>query len=172
MTAIPSRLRDQVVQRAGNRCEYCGLSQAGQEAAFHVDHVVPQSVGGETSLSNLALACVSCSLRKGLALQRQTPKPAQTLRFSIRELRRGRSIFVGMAKLLCHSQRPAGQPWHARPQPLIDPRDTKRRCNSRPASARIKRRVKDLADSQRRVFVEQPLADTDVADIVLRQFGI
>jgi hypothetical protein len=29
-----------------------------------------------------------------------------------------------------------------------------------------------LLSSERGVFVEQPLADTDVADIVLRQFGI
>ena len=50
--------------RAGNRCEYCGLSQAGQEAAFHIDHVVPRVAGGPTEPSNLALACVSCSLRK------------------------------------------------------------------------------------------------------------
>jgi hypothetical protein len=64
MTAVSSRLRDQVVRRAGNRCEYCGLSQVGQEAAFHVDHVVPQADGGPTTVDNLALACVSCSLRK------------------------------------------------------------------------------------------------------------
>jgi hypothetical protein len=64
MTAVSSRLRTQVVRRAGNRCEYCGLSQAGQEAVFHVDHVVPQSAGGPTTADNLALACVSCSLRK------------------------------------------------------------------------------------------------------------
>jgi hypothetical protein len=40
------------------------LSQAGQEAAFHIDHVVPQSHGGQSTADNLALACVSCSLRK------------------------------------------------------------------------------------------------------------
>jgi hypothetical protein len=40
------------------------LSQLGQEAAFHVDHVVPRVAGGPTELDNLALACVSCSLRK------------------------------------------------------------------------------------------------------------
>jgi len=62
---IPASLRRQVVERAGNRCEYCGLSQAGQEALFHVDHVVPVAAGGQTTLDNLALACVSCSLRKG-----------------------------------------------------------------------------------------------------------
>jgi len=61
---IPVALRAEVVSRAGNRCEYCQLSQLGQEAAFHVDHVVPRAAGGPTELGNLALACVSCSLRK------------------------------------------------------------------------------------------------------------
>jgi HNH endonuclease len=63
--AIPAHLRRQVDQRAQNRCEYCGLAQAAQKAAFHIDHVVPVSAGGKTALDNLALACVSCSLRKG-----------------------------------------------------------------------------------------------------------
>jgi HNH endonuclease len=62
---IPVALVRQVVERAGNRCEYCRLSQLGQEATFHVDHVCPVVAGGETKLDNLALACASCSLRKG-----------------------------------------------------------------------------------------------------------
>ena len=64
MARISARLRRAVVRRAANRCEYCGLSQAGQEAEFHIDHVVPVVDGGATTLDNLALACVSCSLRK------------------------------------------------------------------------------------------------------------
>jgi hypothetical protein len=56
-------LKRRIAERAGFRCEYCGLSQAGQ-ASFHVDHVIPVSAGGETRADNLALACVSCSLRK------------------------------------------------------------------------------------------------------------
>jgi hypothetical protein len=63
--AIPPELRHLVIERAAGRCEYCGLSQLRQEATFHVDHVIPVSAGGETILENLALACVSCSLRKG-----------------------------------------------------------------------------------------------------------
>jgi hypothetical protein len=55
----------EVVARAGDTCEYCRLPQAGQEARFHVDHVVPLAAGGPSSTDNLALACVSCSLRKG-----------------------------------------------------------------------------------------------------------
>jgi hypothetical protein len=58
-------LKRLVIKRAGNRCEYCQLSQKGQEATFHVDHIVPLASGGETAAENLALACVSCSLRKG-----------------------------------------------------------------------------------------------------------
>jgi hypothetical protein len=63
--AIPQSLRDRVSLRAGNRCEYCGLSQVGQEATFHVDHIVPVANHGPTEEGNLALACVSCSLKKG-----------------------------------------------------------------------------------------------------------
>ncbi len=62
---IPATLERRVRERAGARCEYCGLAQHGQEATFHVDHVLPRRNGGPTTLENLALACVSCSLRKG-----------------------------------------------------------------------------------------------------------
>jgi len=64
---IPRALDEVVRSRAGNRCEYCRLAQAGQEATFHIDHVHPRRLGGETVSENLALACVSCSLRKGAA---------------------------------------------------------------------------------------------------------
>jgi hypothetical protein len=65
MTTIPASLRRLVVQRADNCCEYCGISQIGQVATFHIDHIIPVVAGGKTSAENLALACVSCSLRKG-----------------------------------------------------------------------------------------------------------
>jgi hypothetical protein len=62
-----------VIQRAANRCEYCGLAQEGQEAVFHVDHIHPVSLGGPTALGNLALACVSCSLRKAARVSAADP---------------------------------------------------------------------------------------------------
>lgn len=65
LSYIPLFLRKLVIKRSGNRCEYCRLSQKGQEATFHVDHVTPVASGGETVAENLALACVSCSLKKG-----------------------------------------------------------------------------------------------------------
>ncbi|HQU90841.1 MAG TPA: HNH endonuclease signature motif containing protein [Pyrinomonadaceae bacterium] len=71
---IPVFLRKLVIRRAENRCEYCRLSQKGQEATFHVDHIRPIASGGETVADNLALACVSCSLRKGAKQTGTDPK--------------------------------------------------------------------------------------------------
>ena len=65
---IPTGMRREVEERANGVCEYCHLSQEGQEARFHIDHVIPRSAGGETKIENLALSCVSCSLRKAARL--------------------------------------------------------------------------------------------------------
>jgi len=73
MRHIPASLRLLVISRAGNRCEYCGLSQLGQVATFHIDHVTPLAAGGQTTADNLALACVSCSLRKAARLRAPDP---------------------------------------------------------------------------------------------------
>ncbi len=79
MNHISARLRKQIKSRAKNRCEYCGLAQAGQEATFHIDHVVPREAGGPTTLANLALACVSCSLRKGARRAAVDPQTGHTV---------------------------------------------------------------------------------------------
>ncbi len=75
MSTIPASLRRLVIQRASDRCEYCSLSQAGQAATFHIDHIVPVVASGPTTVDNLALACVSCSLRKAA---RQTVEDPET----------------------------------------------------------------------------------------------
>ncbi|REJ95110.1 MAG: HNH endonuclease, partial [Planctomycetota bacterium] len=72
-------LRREVQRRASDRCEYCGLAQAGQEATFHIDHVTPKSAGGADELENLALACVSCSLRKSARLQAVDPMTGEAV---------------------------------------------------------------------------------------------
>jgi 5-methylcytosine-specific restriction endonuclease McrA len=77
MSDISASLRADVVHRAGERCEYCRLSQQGQEAAFHIDHVVPRAAGGTTTKDNLALACVSCSLRKWAKQTANDPESQQ-----------------------------------------------------------------------------------------------
>jgi len=77
MRYVPARLRRRIVERANSHCEYCGLSQAGQAATFHIDHVVPVVAGGAAAEGNLALACVSCSLRKAARQSAQDPETGQ-----------------------------------------------------------------------------------------------
>jgi hypothetical protein len=73
VSGLTAALRAVVVRRAAGRCEYCGLAQVGQEAAFHIDHVMPRAAGGATTEDNLALACVACSLHK--AAKSNAPDP-------------------------------------------------------------------------------------------------
>lgn len=63
---IDAALRNLVRQRAGNRCEYCGIWQEHVPfALFHIEHIVPKKHGGDDDPSNLALACHHCNLHKG-----------------------------------------------------------------------------------------------------------
>lgn len=77
---IPLRLIQEVRDRACEACEYCLLPQSSQEATFHIDHIVPRREGGETDVANLALACVTCSLRKGARMFAIDPQTQATVR--------------------------------------------------------------------------------------------
>lgn len=55
--------RFDVFHRDGFRCRYCGFS-VEDGALLHVDHVIPQSKGGATSLDNLVTACLDCNIGK------------------------------------------------------------------------------------------------------------
>jgi hypothetical protein len=59
-----SEIERLVEERAGRRCEYCRMHESLQGATFHVEHIVPKSRGGNSSLDNLAWACPGCNLRK------------------------------------------------------------------------------------------------------------
>jgi len=57
-------LRDIVEQRASGRCEYCRSPAKYSTQPFSLDHIIPRSRGGPTSLDNLALACQGCNNHK------------------------------------------------------------------------------------------------------------
>ncbi|HYA39579.1 MAG TPA: HNH endonuclease [Candidatus Methylomirabilis sp.] len=60
------RLRFKVLQRDRFSCQQCGASPAKSvNVELHVDHVVPWSKGGETTLNNLQTLCAKCNLGKG-----------------------------------------------------------------------------------------------------------
>ena len=77
MSAPPEPLRDAVVRRAGQRCEYCQLSAQLQVGGFELDHIVPRSRGGQTDMANMALACPHCNARKWAHIDGEDPASGQ-----------------------------------------------------------------------------------------------
>ncbi len=65
MTYVSADLRRSVVERAGNCCEYCRLSQEDNTFSFQIDHVIAEKHEGETILENLSLSCPNCNVFKG-----------------------------------------------------------------------------------------------------------
>lgn len=61
---IPLNLRRSVIDRDGLRCVFCDEDLTDQEV--HLDHVIPESKGGETSMKNLQVTCRKCNLAKGI----------------------------------------------------------------------------------------------------------
>jgi len=58
--------RNFVRERAGDRCEYCGLHQdLSPLASHHIEHIRPRKHRGTDEEHNLALACINCNLHKG-----------------------------------------------------------------------------------------------------------
>jgi hypothetical protein len=63
-SAVPPRIRFEVLRRDGFRCTYCGRS-AREGVVLHVDHVIPVAGGGSNDIENLVAACSSCNQGKG-----------------------------------------------------------------------------------------------------------
>jgi hypothetical protein len=61
---VPAALLGQVRARAADRCAYCQSAEALLGVTFEIDHIVPQSAGGETSIDNLCLSCPTCNRHK------------------------------------------------------------------------------------------------------------
>jgi len=62
---VSARLRRLVVERAGNRCEYCLFPQWAATHRHEPDHIVAIQHGGTSEEQNLALACIHCNRYKG-----------------------------------------------------------------------------------------------------------
>lgn len=62
---ISDRLRYQVLKRDRFKCCACGASPAKNPSVeLHIDHIIPWSKGGNTSLENLQTLCSKCNLGK------------------------------------------------------------------------------------------------------------
>jgi len=58
-------IRLQVLNRDSFRCIFCGRSPATEVGVkLHIDHIVPFSKGGKSTLDNLQTLCSDCNLGK------------------------------------------------------------------------------------------------------------
>jgi 5-methylcytosine-specific restriction endonuclease McrA len=80
-TYVPASLRRQVIERAGDRCEYCRFPQSMTLLAFEMEHIIAEKHGGMTTLENLALACPYCNRAKGTDLGSIDPETNQLTTF-------------------------------------------------------------------------------------------
>lgn len=64
---ISPRTRFRVLNRDGFRCTYCGRTPE-HGITLHIDHVYPQSLGGNNDETNLVTACSECNLGKSATL--------------------------------------------------------------------------------------------------------
>lgn len=64
---VSSTLRFAVLKRDGFRCTYCGGTPK-EGYILHVDHVIPISENGKTTMNNLTTACIICNNGKSAAM--------------------------------------------------------------------------------------------------------
>lgn len=79
-THIPAVLRREVIARARNRCEYCGIPDDATLVSHEVDHVIAERHRGKTNRENLAYACFHCNRLKGSDLTSIDPQTGHIVR--------------------------------------------------------------------------------------------
>jgi hypothetical protein len=81
MTYVSTFLRQLVIQRAQERCEYCLFPQSAALLSFEMEHIIAEKHGGITESENLALACPYCNRAKGTDLGSIDPETKQLTPF-------------------------------------------------------------------------------------------
>ncbi|WGZ92551.1 MAG: HNH endonuclease [Candidatus Thiothrix putei] len=58
---ITADIRQQVHQRAGCACEFCGVTEESAASELTIDHYQPQAKGGSDDIENLVYSCPKCN---------------------------------------------------------------------------------------------------------------
>ena len=73
MSSISKSLRQQVINEASYRCEYCRTSSRLTGMPLVMDHILPSSLGGNDERENLAACCYRCNEFKGAKITANDP---------------------------------------------------------------------------------------------------
>lgn len=74
MSLSPREWRERLAKQAKNRCGYCLTQEAVSGIYLTLEHIIPQSKGGQTDESNLWLSCRLCNESKGVLTEYQDPQ--------------------------------------------------------------------------------------------------
>jgi hypothetical protein len=97
--SISAKIRREVILQAKGFCEYCRSNSRFSDSPFDIDHILPESGGGKSDLSNLALACHGCNLFKSNKTEFFDAVAIKPSDFLTRVLIFGTSILHGRAIL-------------------------------------------------------------------------
>src|SRR5260370_11318637 len=84
--------RERVELRANRRCEYCRAPQPVSGVRYHLEHIIPESLGGTDDLDNVALACPMCNCYKSDHVLGLMIKDQMAANYSIRGQLDGKNI--------------------------------------------------------------------------------
>ncbi len=77
---IPKALRERVSAQARHRCGYCLTSVTIVGTPMEIDHIIPESIGGQTAEDNLWLACSLCNDHKSDRIAALDPSSGEIVR--------------------------------------------------------------------------------------------
>jgi 5-methylcytosine-specific restriction endonuclease McrA len=98
-TNISATLCRQIRADAGERCGYCLSAETLMGVPLEVEHLHPESLGGQTMRDNLRLACYRCNKGKGNRIEAIDPLSEQSTPIFNPRLQLGANTFVGMQRV-------------------------------------------------------------------------
>lgn len=98
---ISRKLRRQVLERAGEMCEYCLSKSDLLGTDLEVEHIIPESLGGVSSLDNLCASCSTCNRHKASKVWVIDPDIGKTIcgRATVETLQMNRERLVRARRL-------------------------------------------------------------------------
>lgn len=98
--------RRNLLTRDDNRCQYCGERPPVRELT--IDHILPRSRGGDSSWTNLVIACGPCNRAKGDKTPEEADMPLLSRPVQPRMLAIGRDgLYAGVPPLEWNPYLPA-----------------------------------------------------------------
>ncbi|MBI3915183.1 MAG: HNH endonuclease [Chloroflexi bacterium] len=73
-------MRRRVIAESHDRCAYCHTTTAVTGAQLVIDHIIPESAGGQGVRENLCVACHSCNEFKGAQTHASDPMTGKPTR--------------------------------------------------------------------------------------------